>query len=236
VAAVRFDPQMLDEHLPASALRYLAHAIEPGAPIPRTAEIVFAGQLRLRPRGPWLRFRARETLVAATGFVFSARARRGPLPVTTNDRYVDGHADSRIRLFGVLPIVTRRGPDADRAMRSRLVVESVWLPSAFMPEAGAIWADDGGGLRLTLPVHGEDVRASVRVGASGELRTMRLDRWSDLTDDHTYASIPFETRVEAERRFGSCTIPSHLRSVWWPGTDREFEFFQATVQQASFST
>src|SRR5690348_8688389 len=113
---------MLDEHLPASALRYLAHAIEPGAPIPRTAEIVFAGQLRLRPRGPWLRFRARETLVAATGFVFSARARRGPLPVTTNDRYVDGHADSRIRLFGVLPIVTRRGPDADRAMRSRLVV------------------------------------------------------------------------------------------------------------------
>jgi len=49
-----------------------------GAPIPRTAETVFAGRLRLRPRGPWLPFGARETLAAASGFVFSARARLGP--------------------------------------------------------------------------------------------------------------------------------------------------------------
>jgi hypothetical protein len=229
------DPETLNTRLPPRALHYLTHAILPGAPIPRTADIVFTGQLRLQPRGPWLPFRARETLLAASGFVFSARARRGPLPVTTKDRYLDGHADSRIRLFGVLPIVTKRGPDADRAMRGRLVVESVWLPSAFLPDAGAAWAEEDGCLRLTLPVHGEDVQASLLVGTSGELHAMRLDRWSDLTDDRTYTSIPFETRVEAERRFGDYTIPSQLRSAWWVETDREFEFFRATVQQACFS-
>jgi hypothetical protein len=234
-AVVRFDPHALGSQLPAGTLRYLAHAIRPGAPIPRVANVVFTGQLRLRPQGPWLRFRARETLMAASGFVFAARAWLGPLPVTTHDRYLDGHADSRIRLFGVLPIVTRRGPDADRAMRSRLVVESVWLPSAFLPDVGAAWTEEDGHLHLTLPVHAEDVAASVSVGPSGELQAMRLDRWSDLTDTHAYASIPFETRVEAERRFGDYTIPSQLRSLWWTGTDREFEFFRATVQEATFS-
>jgi hypothetical protein len=235
-AAVPFDPDALVGSLPPGALRYLAHAIRPGAPIPRTAEIVFGGQLRLRPRGPWLPFRAREALQAGSGFVFSARARLGPLPVTTQDRYQAGHGDSRIRLLGVIPIVTKRGPDVDRAMRSRLVVESVWLPSAFLPEVGAAWSEDqNGSLRVTLPVHGEDVQAIMRVGPAGELRGMRLDRWSDLTDDRASTWIPFESQVEAERSFGGYTIPWRLRASWWAGTDREFEFFRATVQQAHFS-
>src|SRR5687768_9281385 len=109
-SAVRFDPEALDSRLPVGALRYLAHAIRPGAPIPQTADIVFAGQLRLRLRGPWLSFRARETLLAASGFVFSARGRLGPLLVTTEERYQDGHASSRICLLGLIPIVTKCGP------------------------------------------------------------------------------------------------------------------------------
>jgi hypothetical protein len=127
--AVPFDPDALAGRLPAGALRYLTHAIRPGA-----------------------------------------------------------HADGRIRLLGALPIVTRRGPDADRAMRGRLVVESVWLPSAFLPDAGAVWSEEHDQLRISLPVHGDDVQASLRVGPAGELRELRLDRWSDLTEDRAPGS------------------------------------------------
>lgn len=234
-AALSFDPRALPANLPDGAIRYLTHGIRAGAPIPRTAEIIFAGELRMGPGRRWLSFRARETLVAASGFVFSARARLGPLPVTTDDRYEAGHAESRVRLLGLLPIVTRRGPDADRAMRGRLVVESVWLPSAFLPRAGASWAEQDGHLRVTVPVHGEEVHANVRLGPAGELREMRMDRWSDLTDDRSYTLIPFETRAETERSFGDYTIPVQLRAAWWAGTEREFEFFHATVEQAAFA-
>jgi hypothetical protein len=127
----------------------------------------------------------------------SARARLGPLPVTTQDRYQDGRADSRIRLLGVLPIMSKRGPDADRAMRSRLLVESVWLPSTFLPNTGAAWSEHNDRLRLTLPVHGEAVQASLRIGSAGELHDPRLERWSDLTDDHAYTLIPFQSRIQA---------------------------------------
>jgi hypothetical protein len=65
------------------------------------------------------------------------------------------------------------GADADRGIRSRLVAESVWLPSAFLPDAGAAWSEENGRLRLTVPVHGEEVQASVQVGPAGELRAVR---------------------------------------------------------------
>jgi hypothetical protein len=235
-ATVSFDPDALPADLPEEARRYLTHAIRPGAAIPRTAEVVFAGELRMGPGRRWMPFRARETLIAASGLVFSARARLGPLPVTTEDRYQAGHAQSRIRLLGLLPIVSKRGPDADRAMRSRLVVESVWLPSTFLPQAGASWTEKNDQLHVIVPVHGEDVHATVRLGSAGEPREMRMDRWSDLTDNRSYTLIPFETRMETERSFGDYTIPARLRAAWWAGTEREFEFFRATVEQAAFAS
>jgi hypothetical protein len=204
--AARFDPDALGARLPAGAVRYLTHAIRPGAPIPRTAEIAFSGQLRMRPRGPWLPFRARETLMAASGWVFSARARLGFLPVTTLDRYQAGHADSRIRLLGVLPIVRRCGPDADRAMRSRLVVESVWLPSAFLPDTGAVWSEEDGRLRLTLPVYGETVPASLRIEPGGELRTCA---WTAGATSPTTAPTPgFPLRAASRPSDPLATTPS----------------------------
>ena len=79
------------------------------------------------------------------------------------------------------------------------------------------------------------VRATLELGPAGELQAMRLDRWSDLTDDHTYGPVPFESRIDGERSFGDLTIPSELHATWWAGTDRAFRFFEAAVDDASFT-
>jgi hypothetical protein len=232
---VRFDPDDLAGRVPPAAVRYLAHAIRPGAFLPRVAQVRFHGRLRLRPDRPWLAFRATETIVVNTRFEFQARAWLGPVPVTTQDRYTAGHGASQIRLLGLLPIVTKHGADTDQAMRSRLVVESVWLPAAFVPANGAHWTQEGDAIGVAVPVHGELVRATLAFGPAGELQAMRLDRWSDLTDDHTYGPVPFESRIESERSFGDLTIPSELHATWWAGTDRAFRFFEAAVDDASFT-
>jgi hypothetical protein len=230
-----FDPDALAAHLPGGAVKYLSHAIRPGALIPRSARIRFHGRLRLRPQGPWLPFAARQEIQTGRGFLFEARAWLGPLPVTTKEQYDGNEAHSRIRLLGLIPVVTKTGPDALRAARQRLLVESIWLPAAFLPEFGAAWAEQDGQLRLVIPVQGEDVAASLRIGPAGELRELNIDRWSDLTDDGSYAWIPFASRVVAERAFGDYTIPSEVQAVWWAGTDREFAFFSATVDDATFT-
>jgi hypothetical protein len=230
-----FDPDALAARLPEGAVKYLSHAIRPGALIPRSARIGFHGRLRLRPQRPWLPFVARQEVRAGRGFLFEARARLGLLPVTTKERYDGNEAHSQIRLLGLIPVVTKTGPDALRAARQRLLVESIWLPSAFLPEFGAAWSEQDGQLRLVIPVHGEDVAATLRIGLAGELRELNIDRWSDLTDDGSYAWIPFVSRVAAERAFGDYTIPSEVQAAWWAGTDREFAFFSATVDDATFT-
>ena len=230
-----FDADALAAQLPEDAVRYLRHAIRPGAPIARSAQIGFHGRLRMQPRWPWLPFSARQEVQVGHGFQFEARAWLGPLPVTTEERYDGDEAYSRIRLLGLIPIATKASRDVQRAARQRLVVESIWLPSTFLPECGATWSEQDGQLRLVVPVHGEEVAATLRIGPAGELRELHIERWSDLTDDGSYAWIPFATQVAAERTFGDYTIPSEVQATWWAGTEREFAFFRATVDDATFA-
>ena len=234
-AQATFDPQALAQHLPPAALRYLTHAIRPGAPLAGHAEITFHGSVRMRPRAPWLSFRGRETIEVARAYHVIARAHLGPIPVTTQDWYENGDTSARILLFGVIPVMTRHGSDAARSACGRLVVESTWLPSTFVPERGAQWFESGGRLRLTMPIDNEDVQVTMRLESEGQLRELTLQRWSDLTDDGRYAWIPFASYTEAERTFGDYTVPTQLRASWWAGTDREFEFFRTVVDDIQYS-
>jgi hypothetical protein len=139
-----FDPDALAARLPEGAMRYLRHAIRLGAPIARSAQIGFHGHLRMQPRWPWLPFSARQEVQVGRGFQFEARAWLGPLPVTTEELYDGRAAHNQIRLLGLIPVVTKAGSDVQRAARQRLLVESIWLPSAFLPECGAAWAEKDG--------------------------------------------------------------------------------------------
>jgi hypothetical protein len=155
--------------------------------------------------------------------------------MTTRDEYTPGSATTQVRLFDLIPVMERHGPDIARSDRGRLIVESTWLPSSFLPAFGAHWSEEGSLPQLTMPVENEDVSVTMRIEADGLLRELRLERWSDLTDDGKYAWIPFAAHTEAERTFGDYTVPSRLRASWWAGTDREFEFFQTEVDSIDYS-
>jgi hypothetical protein len=232
----RFDPEMLAERIPPPALRYLMHAIRPGATLARRAEITFHGFVRLKPRLPWLSFRGRETIEAGRSFHVTARASLGPLLVTTQDGYDQGVATSQVRLFGLIPVMNRHGADVARSDRGRLVVESTWLPSSFLPEFGSRWSEEGSLLQLSMPIDHEDVRVRMQLESDGLLRELSLERWSDLTNDGRYTWIPFAAHTEAERTFGDYTVPSRLHALWWAGTDREFEFFRTEVDTIHYSS
>lgn len=111
-AQTTFDPQALAQHLPPAALRYLTHAIRPGVPLARRAEVSFHGSVRMKPRLPWLSFRGRETIELARAYHVTARAHLGPIPVTTQDWYARGDTSARILLFGFVPVMRRHGTDA----------------------------------------------------------------------------------------------------------------------------
>jgi len=41
-----------------------------------------------------------------------------------------------------------------------------------------MWSEQDSQLRLVVPVHGEEVAATLRIGPAGELRELHIERWS----------------------------------------------------------
>jgi hypothetical protein len=231
----RFDSKLLEGHIPPSALRYLTHAIRPDAPLAHRAVVSFHGQVRLKPKLPWLSFHGQETIQLGQSFHVTSQSHLGPLPITTKDLYEQGDTSSRILLLGFIPVMTRRGKNAAHSAQSRLVVESTWLPTTFLPEFGARWTEKEDSLQVAVPINGEAIHVTIDLSADGGLYHFSLQRWSDLTDDGSYAWIPFASTIEAERTFGDYTVPSEIRSSWWAGTNREFEFFRTSVDNIIYS-
>nr|WP_218160442.1 DUF6544 family protein [Amycolatopsis marina] len=179
-------------------------------------------------------FRATETIHAGRSYRVTAHARRGPLRAKIEDTYDAGRARSRVRVLGIIPVRSQDGADLVRSARGRLVVESTWLPSAYLPAYGTRWSAGDDGENITVPIDGEDIEAVLHLGAEGELVELRLLRWSNLTEDGRYGWVPFSAKVHAHRSFDGYTIPSDIRASWATGTEREFEFFHATVEHAQF--
>lgn len=223
-----FSPEMI-EGLPLVAQRYLLHAIKLGTPLVKWVEIQMKG--KIKPDGGWIPFEAKQILTPGRGFVWRAKAKKGFIPIEVVDHYLEGNARVQVTLLGLIPIVNTSGPDVAKSAAGRLLGECVWLPSALLPQHGAIWEEvDDSHAKVTLGVGNIKTTLTLSIDKEGRLKEVVFSRWKDTEKDF----VPFGVGVEEERTFGGYTIPSKLRAGWWYGTDRYHEFFRATIEEAVF--
>jgi hypothetical protein len=230
-----FSPDMVAD-LPEPARRYLLHAIQPGTSLARTATLHMTGSIRLGQHLPWLSMAARQTLSPPVGFRWEARIGRWGISFVGADSYAQGQGQTAFRLWDRVPVVRAGGSDVSRSARGRLAIESIWCPASLLPERGARWeAVDAWTVRATLTVDGEAVPLTLTIGPRGNLQSVTIDRWGNVTPDGHYAAIPFGADIFDEHTFGGYTVPSYLAVNWWHDTDSEFHFFTAHVTQATYS-
>jgi hypothetical protein len=234
----RFELPML-ARLPLPAVRYLSHAIAPGAPLATAVRLRMHGAIRLKEE--WAPFEAEQVIRWQRGFVWRARAKVSGLTVSGSDRWVDGVGSMRWKLLGLIPVMTAEGPDISRASLGRVQVESIWLPTVLLGPDVAWSAPDSThvGVDLRLAEHAGHLDLSV--DADGRLRTACIARWGNpegSADDHAaFREIPFGALVSEERTFEGITIPTALRVGWYFGTPRfetEGEFFRVTLDDAEW--
>ena len=233
-AVDRFEPGMVVD-LPEPARRSFLHAIRPGTPLVQSVRLTMTGEMRLGPRQPWLRLRARQTFAPPAGFVWEANVGRGLMRFAGADTYANGQGRVVFRLWDLAPIVRASGPDASRAARERLAIESIWQPAALLPQRGVAWTSTGDRMaRAVVTIDGEAIPLTLTVAGDGSLESTAMERWGDLTPDGRYAAIPFGVDVLAERTFGGYTVPSGVRVGWWYGTGHQFDFFHAEISGAAY--
>jgi uncharacterized protein DUF6544 len=230
-----FDPAMVDG-LPEPARRWLLHAIAPGTPLAAAVELEMKGTIRMTPYGWPYHLTARELLSPPEGLVWRARMGEGKVWLYGADRCGGADAETRFRVWDLVPGVLHHGPDVARSGAGRLALESIWLPPAFLPQRGARWEPvDGETARVTLPLAPEPVTLTVRVGEDGALRQVTLLRWGDKNRERRFLAMPCTAEIHEERTFGGYTIPARLGVVWGPpGTDSELEFYRPEIVDARF--
>jgi hypothetical protein len=222
-----FVPESLGA-LPSTAESYLRHALAPGAPLARSADIRMRGLLRVGP-DDWVPFRARERISAERGFLWEARVGvLGRMALHGADWLLGEDAGLEYALAGWWPAVERDGHELARSAAARMVVDLAWLPMALTPQRGARWSR-GDSARAVVTLPGSATPMTVLVGPDGALREASLLR-RRVRADGTSLLGSYGIIVEAETRFGDCTVPSQLVVAWGVGTDDRYDFMQVFVE------
>lgn len=219
--------------LPASAQRYLDHAMAPGTPLAHAVRLQMRGEIKLQR---WLPFTAEEVIAWGRGFIWSATVRMFGMPIRGSDRLVDGEGSMRWRLFGIVPVMTAAGPDISRSAAGRVNAEAVWLPSTLCREDVSWTEGESGHARVQFTSHNEATELELEMDAQDRLQLIRMSRWGN-PDGSGFRYADFGAVVAGETSFGGYTIPTSLRIGWYVGTERfesEGEFFRATVTNAEF--
>lgn len=234
IAETHFTESMVAD-LPEPVQRYFLHAIAPGTPLPGSVQLMLNGQIRLAPAQDWLPVRSQECL-SPQGFVWKAVAGKGLMQMRGADAYWHGTGRMRFALWGLLPVVEAHDADTVRSAIGRFTGEFFWLPMALLPQRGVAWsALDQHTLQARFDIDGEAIATTMVIDDDGRLLKSYGVRWGDRTENGHPSYIPFGGNFTAERTFEGVTIPSEIGAGWWFGTERYFEFFRATVEDAHFT-
>jgi hypothetical protein len=221
--------------LPAPARRYLLHAIAPGTPLAASVRLRMTGFIRVRSESNWSPFEGEEVLAVPRGLVWSALVRSSMGRARFTDTCFEGAGTVHVQAWGLVPLVHLEGPDISRSAVGRLVGESMFQPSALLPQRGVRWeAVDDHSADARIEAGGQAHTIRITVDDVGRLRSAAYLRWGDGTEDKRYDSIPFGGEIEEERSFGGYTISSQVTGGWWYGTDRYIESYRVPIEEAEF--
>ncbi|SUE14064.1 Uncharacterised protein [Rhodococcus gordoniae] len=218
----------LTESLPPTVRRWIDHAVADGTPMAAAVRLEMSGQIRL---GSWRPFTAVQLLAPATGFIWAATTRIGPVPVSGYDRFTAGVGEMRWRIGGFIPMMSATGRDVSDSAAGRLAGESIFVPTAFPL---ARWSGDELLASAAWTVAGRQETVRLDIAEDGALRGLRMLRWGD-PEGQGFGRYPFIVTVEAERRFGGMTIASRIGARWDTGTGSDGEFFRAEITGAHFA-
>jgi hypothetical protein len=157
------------------------------------------------------------------------------LPVVGFDRLTAGRGEMRHRLLGILPIVSRRGPDVTRSAAGRLAAEIAWVPAATLGPEVTWRAIDDSSAAAVLSLAGALHEVTLTVSPSGALETVTIPRWASV-DGGPWRTHLFGAAVHEEGTFHGFTVPTRITAGYefgsdgWPGC----AFIRQVIDRATF--
>ncbi len=146
------------EGLPAPVKRYLNTVIPEDQPYAESVRLEQSGKFRIGGLdSPWSDMTATQHFtVAPPGFVWDAKIRMFPLMnVRVVDMYKSGEGSLNAKLLSTITVADQKPePEVNSGELMRYLAESVWFPTALLPDQGVMWT----------AVSDEEARATIEYG------------------------------------------------------------------------
>jgi len=214
-------------YLPELVRSYLARALPAGGPVPATVRVQQTGEMRQRPGGRVLAFRATEDF-AVDCVAFSWRARfplLGPLALTVEDEFADGNGRLRVSLLGI-PLQTRKGPETNFGEAMRYLSELAWAPQAMAANRELAWRD----------VDERTVEVATRAGSTAAVE-LEFDAAGDIVRatgtrlfavGKTFVPTPWGGDFGHYATFNSIRVPTS-GEAWWELAAGRFVYWRGHI-------
>ena len=223
--------------LPLAVRRYLQAAGVVGRPRPRAYELTFSGRIRGGPDEPWMPFRAEQySSVDGPVRLFYMRARRAGVPLAVYHRYVNGQAEMRVKLAGLLTLVDAQGAVMDRSETVTVFNDMCLLAPGTLLDPRIVWRErDGRIVDATFSVGNQTIAATLTFDESGLLTNFESpDRSRASADGRTFTRLPFLTPVQAHAMFCGVVVAHQAQAQWRLSDGQLFTYAEFRLESITF--
>ncbi len=204
--------------LPAPVARYFRLVLADGQPLVRSVRIIHRGDFLTNPKNNgWGMFTSTQNFsVNPPGFVWDASIRFAPLmDVRVRDSYLSGKGAMEATTLAIVPVMDQHDKtELNDGALQRYLAETVWFPTALLPESGVVWSaiDDSRAL-ATLADSGTKVSLEFTFNAKDEIiRIYSTGRYREAGGK--YELTPWVVQVRAYEERGGMRIPLEGEVSW----------------------
>lgn len=218
--------------LPSPVKKWLECSGAIGSAIPNGVSIRQKGEMRLKPGGRWMGFKARQIFRSDTpSFIWSVKIRQPFFTMTGRDIFLDGKASMKILLFSLFEIVNISGNEkTDEDSCIRYLAEMCWFPSAALADYIRWEAIDEHHAKATMEFGNRKVSGVFRFTKHGDILSFTAERhYGPRQISTTWEVVNTEWQL-----FGGFHIPSRS-SVTWKLPDGDFTWAKVEIRTADYS-
>lgn len=179
--------------LPPAVIRYIRYSGAVGKPKVRNMCVIMEGEMRSKSRD-WFPFTSVQySFFREPARLFFMKGRMFGVQVPGYHRYMEGHADMDIRLFGLFPLVKENGPVMDKSETVTWLNDLVIMAPGALTDERITWEyTESDTVKAIFSHNNQSVSALLMFDRDGRLINFLSN---DRTDITIRKEIPFSTPI-----------------------------------------
>lgn len=207
--------EMIDP-LPQPVKKWMTAANILGKEFIRTVHLKQAGEMKTKPDGNWLPFKAEQYFkTELPGFYWIADVKIAPMiHIAGRDMYNNGNGHMLIKLLFLIPVVDAKGKTIDQGTMLRYIAEMIWFPTAALSEYISWEEIDSLSAKATMSYGDVTASGIFRFNTKGDCVQFEAKRYYDRKEGATLEDWLINVDDNSFEEFQGIRIPVKSSVTW----------------------